>query len=140
MPDVTPSTSVNAPQSPRPSRVFIVDDSLTVRARVVEMLRSLPHVRVIGEAAAASEAIEAIAALRPDTVLLDLRLAGYSGMEVLRAVHERFPAIVFVVLTNHAEPQYRRACARAGASYFLDKSVEFERVRDVIAEIGVNPA
>ena len=42
----------------------------------------------------------------------------------------------FVVLSNHSEPQYRRACAKAGARYFLDKSTEFDCVRTVIAEIA----
>ncbi len=72
----------------------------------------------------------------PDSVLLDLNLKGRSGIEVLRAVRAQAPGIVFVVLTNHAEPQYRRACTLAGAAYFLDKSTEFDRVRDVIAEIA----
>ena len=57
-------------------------------------------------------------------------------MQVLRALHPQAPEIVFVVLTNHAEPQYRRACERAGAAYFLDKSTEFDRVPGVIAEIA----
>ena len=73
---------------------------------------------------------------RPDSVLLDLNLGGTNGMQVLRSVHPLHPEIAFVVLTNHAEPQYRRACERAGAAYFLDKSTEFERVAAVIAEIA----
>jgi DNA-binding NarL/FixJ family response regulator len=46
----------------------------------------------------------------------------------------QMPDVSFVVLTNHAEPQYRRACARAGASHFLDKSSEFDRVRLVVSQ------
>jgi len=42
------------------------------------------------------------------------------------------PGIVFVVLTNHASPQYRQACLAAGASYFFDKSTEFARIREAI--------
>ena len=87
-------------------------------------------------AANAPEAVAGILGTSPDSVLLDLNLGGRSGIEVLRTVHREQPGIVFVVLTNHAEPQYRRACSAAGASYFLDKSTEFERVRDVIAEIA----
>jgi DNA-binding NarL/FixJ family response regulator len=80
--------------------------------------------------------VDGILRTHPDSVLLDLNLMGKSGMDVLRAVHPQAPDIVFIVLTNHSEPQYRRACARAGARYFLDKSTEFERVREVIAEIA----
>ena len=123
-------------QSTRPTQVFIVDDSLSIRTRLTEMLAKLGDVAVIGEAASAPDAVAAILAKRPDSVLLDLDLAGRSGIEVLRIVHQQAPEIIFVVLTNHSEPQYRRACAAAGARYFLDKSTEFERVRDVIAAIA----
>lgn len=120
----------------RPTHVYIVDDSATIRSRLAEILRRIAVVRVVGEAGAAPQAVVEILALRPDSVLLDLDLRGTSGMQVLQAVHGQAPEIAFVVLTNHAEPQYRRACERAGASYFLDKSTEFERVPEVIAEIA----
>ena len=120
----------------KPTNVFIVDDSTSIRSRLAEMLRAMGDVSVIGEAATAPDAVDGILASRPDSVLLDLNLAGRSGIEVLRTVHKQAPEIVFVVLTNHSEPQYRRACTLAGAQYFLDKSTEFQRVRDVIAEIA----
>ena len=123
-------------QSPRPTHVYIVDDSPAIRARLAEMVGRMSGVRVVGEAGAAPEAVSGILALRPDSVLLDLNLSGTNGMQVLRAIHPAAPEIVFVILTNHSEPQYRRACERAGASYFLDKSTEFERVPGVIAEIA----
>jgi len=53
---------------------------------------------------------------------------------VLRAVHPTAPGVVFVVLTNHPTLQYRRLCVEAGASWFLDKSIEFSRIKDVILE------
>ena len=123
-------------QTQRPTQVFIVDDSTSIRLRLNDMLRRMGDVDVVGEADSAMAAVDGILRTHPDSVLLDLNLMGKSGMDVLRTVHPQAPDIVFVVLTNHSEPQYRRACARAGARYFLDKSTEFERVRDVIAEIA----
>lgn len=122
--------------TPRPTRVYIVDDSASIRVRLNEMLGPIEHVSVVGEAGSTTEAVQGVLAERPDSVLLDLNLRGRSGIEVLRTVRKQAPEIVFVVLTNHSEPQYRRACTQAGAAYFLDKSTEFERVRDVIAEIA----
>lgn len=125
-------------QSSRPTHVFIVDDSSFIRARLAEMLGRMQDVAVVGEAASAPAAVLGILRTRPDSVLLDLNLSGGGGgggIEVLRTIHKEAPEIVFVVLTNHVEPQYRRACTNAGARYFLDKSNEFERVREVIAEI-----
>lgn len=123
-------------QTPRPTHVFIVDDSASIRVRLAEMLGRLAGVKVVGEASCAAEAISGILATRPDSVLLDLNLMGRTGLDVLRAVHPSAPGIAFVVLTNHSEPQYQAASYAAGARYFLDKSRDFERVRDVIAEIA----
>lgn len=123
-------------QTPRPTQVFIVDDSASIRVRLAEMLGRMADVNVVGEASCAQEAIAAILKMRPDSVLLDLNLMGHTGLDVLRAVRIKAPEIVFVVLTNHSESQYRDACFDAGARYFLDKSQELDRVRDVIAEIA----
>ena len=119
-----------------PTRIYIVDDSAAIRSRLHALLAGLQGVSLVGEAASAPEAIVDILALRPHSVLLDLNLGDRSGINVLRAVHPQAPQIQFVVLTNHAEPQYRRACERAGAAFFLDKTTEFNRVPEVIATIA----
>ncbi|HZZ93719.1 MAG TPA: response regulator transcription factor [Usitatibacter sp.] len=120
----------------RPHNVYIVDDSAPIRDRLTEMLARLDDVRLVGEAANAREAIAGIRRTQPDSVLLDLNLMGMSGLEVLRTIHPEHPRIVFVVLTNHADPQYQRACLQQGASYFLDKSSEFESVPEVLGQIA----
>lgn len=121
-----------------PTRIYVVEDSATIRSRIAEMLARLPDVSIVGEAAAAPQAVVDILALRPHSVLLDLDLGRTSGMQVLQAIRPQAPEIAFVVLTNHAEPQWRRACERAGAAYFLDKTREFARVPEVIAAIASN--
>ena len=123
-------------QSQKTTTVYLVDDSDSIRERVISMLSSVPGIAIAGEAKTAADAIEGILAAHPDSVLLDLNLASGTGIEVLTTVRRQLPAIKFVVLTNHAETQYRNACTKAGASYFLDKSCDFDRVPDVIAEIA----
>ncbi|HUJ01615.1 MAG TPA: response regulator [Usitatibacter sp.] len=118
------------------TRVYIVEDSSAIRARLSEMLSRMESVSVVGEADCAREAVCGILRARPDSVLLDLNLMGRTGFDVMKTVRPKAPEIVFVVLTNHAEPQYRRAATEAGAAYFLDKSREFDRVPQVIAEIA----
>lgn len=124
-------------QTQRLNHVFIVDDSADIRARLAEMLTSMQGMRLVGEAGSAPEAIAGIMRTRPDSVLLDLNLdlKGATGLDVMRAIRLRLPQVVFVVLTNHSDSQYRDACADAGAAYFLDKSTEFERVAGVLARI-----
>jgi two-component system OmpR family response regulator len=120
----------------RPTNVFIVDDSVSIRVRLAQMLGGLPGVNVVGEAGSASEAVAGILRSHPDSVLLDLNLMGSTGLDVMRKVRPQAPEVAFVVLTNHYEPQYRDACFEAGARYFLDKSQDLHKVPGVIQEIG----
>ena len=124
--------------SANPARGYIVDDSDPIRQRLVSVLEAIDNVSVVGQARNATEAIAGIRVARPDFVLLDLHLerGSRSGIDVLNTVHRELPAVTFIVLTNHSEPQYRLACARAGATHFLDKSTEFDDVRTIVEEIA----
>ena len=119
------------------NRVYIVDDSAPIRARLVQMVERGSGAQVVGEASTARDAIAGIRETLPAAVVLDLNLLGPSGFEVLKAIHPQHPAIVFIVLTNHAEPQYERACRQQGASYFLDKTTQFDRVPEVLRTLAI---
>jgi len=116
--------------------VFIVEDSASIRERLAAMLGDIEGVSVVGQAETPAEALEGILRTRPDSVVLDIQLTGGSGLDVLRKAHPQVPATVFIVLTNHADPQYRRICMQAGAAYFFDKSNEIAKVREVISGLG----
>lgn len=120
----------NAPSNR--SSVFVVEDSAPIRERLIALLEAMEGVRVVGEAGTADEAVEGILRTRPRSVLLDIQLARGTGIDVLREVRSQVPETVFIVLTNHGGPQYRRICLAAGATYFVDKS-ETPRVREIIA-------
>src|SRR4051794_8948040 len=113
---------VRSMETDRATKVFIVDDSPLIRASLSEMLEHVPGTTIAGQAATPQEAIEGILAATPDVVILDLHLPGGSGLSVLRGVHPKLPDTMFVVLTNHPTPQYRRLCLEHGASHFLDKN------------------
>ena len=125
-------------QAHNQTSVFIVDDSDSIRQRLIAMLGTMSNVTIAGDARTASEAIAGIDAAQPDVVLLDLTLGDSSGMDVLRALNRKVSLASVVVLTNHSEPQYRRACLKAGARHFLDKSTQFDCVRDVISQCNGN--
>jgi DNA-binding NarL/FixJ family response regulator len=57
-------------------------------------------------------------------------------MEIVASLARAMPPIVTMVLTNHSGPAFRAACQRAGARYFFDKTVEFERARDTIVRLA----
>src|SRR4030095_4270243 len=120
----------------RHTEVFIVDDVPSMRERLRELVGEVPDVDVGGDAGTTHDAITGSLAKRPACVLLDYQLIGGTGVDVLRAVHDQAKGTVFVVLTNHPDPQYRRACMEAGADHFFDKSTEFERVADVLRDLS----
>jgi DNA-binding NarL/FixJ family response regulator len=114
-------------------KVFIVEDSLPIRERLIELISEIDGVAVVGFAETPTGAVTRILSTRPDCVVLDYQLLGGTGVDVINTVHPKAPDLVFVVLTNHANSKYRRVCLEAGASWFFDKSTEFRKVKEVIA-------
>ena len=115
-------------------QVFLVEDSTAIRERLEMLLGAVPGTTVIGRAARAADAIRDILATRPDLVLLDVQLAEGSGFDVLRELHARAPELPVVMLTNYSSDPYRQIAERFGARAFFDKTREFERVREVLAQ------
>ena len=105
-----------------------------VRERLEAMLAEIPGTTIAGRAAGATEAIRDILATQPDMVLLDVQLAEGSGFDVLRALHAQRPELPVVMLTNYSADPYRQIAERFGVRAFFDKTKEFERVREVVAQ------
>lgn len=125
-----------APGTATCNSVYIVEDSDSIRARLVDMLGEVDGLRIVGEAESADSAVAGILGTQPDAVVLDIHLTGGSGLDVLRQVHRMSPEIMFIVLTNYPTPQYRHSCMLAGASHFLDKSSEFRTVAALLSAPG----
>jgi DNA-binding NarL/FixJ family response regulator len=116
-------------------RVFIADDSATVRDRLTSLLGEMPIVEIVGQAADAAQAIQAIQQLKPDVVILDIRMPAGSGIGVLRSLQQKQEKPKFIMLTNYPFLQYRKTCLEAGASYFFDKSSEFDKIPQALEQL-----
>ena len=112
-------------------RVFIADDSPVVCERLMNMLSEIKGIEVVGQAGTVPDAIESIKTLQPDVVILDIRMPGGSGIDVLRKVKQGENVPTVIILTNYPYPQYRRKCMEAKADFFLDKSTEFQSISEV---------
>jgi DNA-binding NarL/FixJ family response regulator len=114
-------------------RILVVDDSTAVRSRIATLLRDIEGVELVAEAENAARAVDLWRSISPHFVILDLDLAGRSGLEILPILKERKAADPTVlVLTNHAEDAYARRCRALGADYFFDKSNQFETAIDIV--------
>ena len=116
-------------------KVFIADDSARLRKQLLGMLSELNGIEIIGQAQEASEALQAICKLKPDVVTLDIQMIGGSGIEVLKQIKQAALAPVVIMLTNRTSLPYRKRCLAAGADFFLDKSTEFGKVREIIQNL-----
>jgi DNA-binding NarL/FixJ family response regulator len=116
-------------------RVYIADDSAPVRERLAGRLAEIEGVELVGQSGNAIQAIEEIRRLRPDVAILDIRLPGGNGIQVLTAVKQGAAPPVVIMLTAFAYPQYRTRCQAAGADYFFDKTTEYDDVFKVLEQL-----
>ena len=116
--------------------VVLVDDSLLVRERVANIISEIPGVKVIGEAGNSREAIAVVRKTNPDVVMLDIKMPGESGLQVLKKLRNEFEELKIVMLTNYSDSQYKAECLMHGADYFLSKSDEFDKLPEVFSKLG----
>jgi DNA-binding NarL/FixJ family response regulator len=116
-------------------KVLIVDDSKIVCNGLQQMLTNIADIEIVGQAHNAQDAIQSISEAKPDVVILDIRLPGKSGIEVLKDIREKKLPICVVMLTNYPYPQYRKKCEEMGADYFFDKVAEIDEIPRVIEEL-----
>lgn len=115
-------------------RIFIVDDEAPARSRLMTLLADIaadcPH-RLVGEAADARQAREAIAALRPDIVLLDIRMPGMSGMELAAELAHRVTPAPVIIFTTAYDAYALKAFEVQAIDYLL-KPVRAERLANAL--------
>ena len=121
-----------------PVRVFIVEDSPLFRERLAEEITEHKNLELIGTADKETEAINAIAVSPPDLMFVDINLLEGNGLNVLREVRRTLPKskLSIVIMTNHASPTFRRESLKLGADYFIDKSIEFERIPAILNAVA----
>jgi DNA-binding NarL/FixJ family response regulator len=113
-------------------RVLLVDDHPVVRAGVAGMLAGEPDIDVVGEAASGAEAVAAARALRPDVVLMDLRLPGLDGVGATARILAATPATRVVVLTTYeTDGDILRAVEAGAAGYLLKDTARGDLVNAV---------
>jgi len=119
-------------------KVLIVDDSAIVRERLKAMLSEITELENVSQARDSLEAISSFQKLNPEVVILDIRMPGGSGIDVLQEIKKSNQPPVVIVLTNYSYSQYRRKCLDAGADFFFDKSTEFDKVTEVLNQLSQN--
>lgn len=115
--------------------VVVVEDDPRTLKNLVRLLGSYPDFRVVGSAMTGETALETIAAVTPQLVLLDLELPGIDGIEVSKRVKEAHPEIEILILTSFENEVKVYQAIQAGASGYLVKRVAPEKIREGILEV-----
>jgi two-component system response regulator DevR len=125
--------------SSAPIRVMIVDDSELVRRGIASVLASAsaPAIKVVGEAGTVATAVSECLRLKPDIVLMDIRLPDGHGFSACRQILPKLPSTKVIVLTSYANDSFVYESVAAGAQGYLMKEIDpqglIQAVRDVAA-------
>ncbi len=103
--------------------ILLVDDHEVVRIGLKSLLERHPQFTVVGEASSAREALEQVANLKPEVVIMDIRLPGTSGIEACEEIVNKFPGTKVIMLTSYAEDEMLFSAIRAGASGYILKQI-----------------
>jgi two-component system response regulator DesR len=116
-------------------KVLIADDSEVILGTLQEMLGRFGQVEIVASCHNGTEALKAMLALKPDLAIVDLKMPGLTGLEVLTQIRKEKQTIRFIILTFYSSSYYRQQAIKAGADYFFSKEDDFGKITDVVEEM-----
>jgi two-component system, OmpR family, response regulator len=117
-------------------RVLLVEDSKTLVERLAEAICEIPSIDLVGTANTEASAIAFVRRQPIDVIILDLQLKQGTGFGVMRALATTALRPRILVMTNYDLPEYKHAALALGATHFLDKSRDYDRLPKLIKEMG----
>ena len=119
-------------------RVLLVDDQALLRSTLAMMFRATPGVELVGEAGDGLEAVEKARTIRPDVVVMDIRMPGVDGIEATRQItsNENLSGVRILVLTTFETDDLVVRAVQAGASGFLGKGASPEELIQAVRTIA----
>ena len=118
-----------------PVRVLLVDDDALVRAGLRAILGGAPEIEVVGEAADGAEGVGQVAALAPDVVLMDIRMPVLDGVAATKEILAAWPDANVIMLTMYRQDHYVFEAIKAGASGYLLKDADADRLTDAVRRV-----
>ena len=116
-------------------KILLADDSVLMLETLQEMLSVYNKVEIVGTYKNGTDALEAMRILKPDLAIVDNKMPGLSGLEVLTEIRKENKVLKFIILTFFAQDYYRQMALKAGADYFFSKSEEFEKLSLIVAQM-----
>ncbi len=117
------------------ARILIVDDHPLVRTGFAQLIGDCPDLEVCGEAGDVAEALGLIDSTRPDLAIIDLSLAGGSGLDLIERARARNPDLLMLVASMHDETFYAERVLTAGAQGYINKQEAQDRIIQAIRQV-----
>ena len=118
-----------------PVKLYLVDDQAMLRAAFKSLLARDPRYEIVGDAGDAREAIAAVGALKPDVILLDITMAGLSGLDAIQPLREKLPNVHILMLTHHEGESFVQQAMKAGANGYLSKDSDPDELQVAIEAV-----
>jgi DNA-binding NarL/FixJ family response regulator len=122
--------------SAKPIRVILADDHPIVRAGISQVLREMPGVQIVGEAADGRDAVQQVTLLRPDVVLMDISMPGLNGLDATERIIKALPEVRVIILSRHEEEQYFWRALRLGASGYVLKGTVVAELKAAVQRVA----
>ena len=116
-------------------RVLLADDSELILVRLQEMLSNNKDVELVGTYKNGTDTLDALRILKPDLAIVDIKMPGLTGLEVLNEIRKEDKKVNFIILTFYALDSFRQIAIKAGADYFFSKVDDFEELARVVKEL-----
>ena len=118
-----------------PARLLLADDHVLIRQGLRTMLDRQPGVEMVGEAENGREALELCRTLRPDLILMDVRMPEMNGLQATQAIKQEFPQASVLIVTSHEDPDYLFEAIKAGCAGYVLKEAGQEELTTVIRKV-----
>ena len=116
-------------------RVLLADDSELILDTLHEILSAFNQVEIVASCTSGTETLEALRILKPDLAIVDNKMPGLTGIEVLSEIRKEDKTLKIIILTFFSSGYYRQLAMEAGADYFFSKVDDFEKIPEVVEEL-----
>ncbi|HCY42785.1 MAG TPA: response regulator [Prolixibacteraceae bacterium] len=113
-------------------KILLADDSVLILERLQQMLAGIDQVEIVASLNNGIDALDSLRTFNPDVAILDIRMPGLSGIEVLNTFKKENKSVIFIILTLHSQSYFRQMAIKAGSNYFFNKADDFEKISSIV--------
>lgn len=117
-------------------KILIADDSALILERLQAILAEIDEVEVVASLDNGIDALVAMKNLNPDLAIVDMRMPGLTGLQVLDAVRKENKSVIFIMLTLQSQGYIKQMAIQSGTNYFFNKADDFDQIIQVVSALS----